>query len=62
MNRRITLHGHSLHPAVVVGGRYSIPMAPGHSIEMMPESLNRFEFPGGEARRAASRGGQPVGA
>jgi L-fuconate dehydratase len=41
------LHEHFLHPAVVANGRYLIPTAPGYSIEMLPDSLERHEFPSG---------------
>jgi L-fuconate dehydratase len=43
------LHEHFRDPAVVSQGHYRAPLAPGYSIEMLPESLDRFEFPGGEA-------------
>jgi len=43
------LHEHFLHPAVVANGRYMLPTAPGYSIEMLPSSIERFEFPGGSA-------------
>jgi L-fuconate dehydratase len=43
------LHEHFLHPAVVANGRYLIPTAPGYSIEMLPDSLERHEFPSGSA-------------
>jgi L-fuconate dehydratase len=43
------LHEHFRDPAVVVGGRDLAPTAPGYSIEMLPESLDRFEFPRGAA-------------
>jgi L-fuconate dehydratase len=43
------LHEHFRDPAVVAGGRYLAPSAPGYSIEMLPESLDRYEFPGGPA-------------
>ena len=56
------LHEHFLDPAVVLGGRYVMPTAPGYSIEMLPDSLSRFEFPDGAAWRAAARDGQPAGA
>ena len=56
------LHEHFLHPAVVLGGRYVMPTAPGYSIEMPPDSLSRFEFPDGAVWRAAARDGQPAGA
>jgi L-fuconate dehydratase len=41
------LHEHFLDPAVVHDGRYMAPTAPGYSIAMRPESLDRFEFPTG---------------
>jgi L-fuconate dehydratase len=41
------LHEHFRHPAVVAGGRYLAPTAPGYSIEMLPESLARYEYPTG---------------
>jgi L-fuconate dehydratase len=43
------LHEHFRDPATVVGGRYVAPLAPGYSIEMLPESLDRYEFPRGPA-------------
>ena len=41
------LHEHFRDPAVVYAGRYLVPAAPGYSIEMLPASLEQFEFPGG---------------
>ena len=41
------LHEHFLHPVDVTGGRYRVPTAPGYSIEMRPESLTRYRYPGG---------------
>ena len=41
------LHEHFRDPAVVAAGRYLVPAAPGYSIEMLPASLEQFEFPGG---------------
>lgn len=43
------LHEHFRHPAAVSAGRYVAPTAPGYSIEMLPASLDRFEFPQGSA-------------
>ncbi|MCA8998137.1 MAG: L-fuconate dehydratase, partial [Planctomycetaceae bacterium] len=43
------LHEHFRDPVVLKGGRYMPPIAPGYSIEMLPESLERFEFPSGAA-------------
>ncbi len=41
------LHEHFLTPVVVRNGRYQMPTAPGYSIEIKPESLERFAFPNG---------------
>jgi L-fuconate dehydratase len=41
------LHEHFRDPAVVENGRYQVPLAPGYSIEMLPESLDEYEFPNG---------------
>ena len=43
------LHQHFRHPARVVNGRYVIPTTPGYSIEMLPDSLEHYEFPSGSA-------------
>jgi L-fuconate dehydratase len=43
------LHEHFRDPAVVRNGHYVAPTAPGYSVEMLPESLARFEFPNGLA-------------
>jgi L-fuconate dehydratase len=45
------LHEHFRDPAVVRDGSYQAPTAPGFSIEMLPESLDEYEFPGGLAWR-----------
>jgi len=45
------LHEHFLDPVRIVRGRYRLPTRPGYSIEMKPESLERYTFPGGEAWR-----------
>ncbi|KAI9839204.1 MAG: L-galactonate dehydratase [Sarea resinae] len=42
------LHEHFFHPAVITDGYYVTPTQPGYSVEMRPESMERFEFPGGE--------------
>ena len=43
------LHEHFVNPVVMKGDRYVPPLSPGFSIEIMPESLDRFQFPDGEA-------------
>jgi L-fuconate dehydratase len=43
------LHEHFLTPVDVRRGRYYLPDAPGYSIEIKPESLERFSFPDGAA-------------
>ncbi|KAH6977425.1 enolase C-terminal domain-like protein [Ilyonectria sp. MPI-CAGE-AT-0026] len=40
------LHEHFFHPAQVIDGYYKTPTEAGYSVEMKPESLARFEFPG----------------
>jgi L-fuconate dehydratase len=43
------LHEHFREPAIVRNGRYQVPLAPGYSVEMLPESLDEYEYPGGRA-------------
>jgi len=43
------LHEHFLDPVMIRKGRYMPPRKPGYSIEIYPESLARFTFPGGAA-------------
>ena len=46
------LHEHFVSPVVMKGDRYMPPWTPGYSIEMKPESLERYEFPSGEVWKA----------
>ena len=43
------LHEHFIDPVRIRRGRYLVPEAPGYSIEMRPESLEEYAFPGGGA-------------
>src|SRR2546427_3116755 len=43
------LHEHFVDPVTIRGGRYMPPTRPGYSIEMKPESLREYAFPGGAA-------------
>jgi len=43
------LHEHFVNPAIVTGGRYQAPSAPGFSTELKPESIAEFSFPAGAA-------------
>jgi len=43
------LHEHFVHPAVVKGGRYIPPDAPGYSVTMYPASIAAYSYPGGSA-------------
>ena len=53
------LHEHFRDPAVVRDGRYVAPTAPGYSIEMLPSSLDEYEFPDGPGLVAGrGRGGR----
>jgi L-fuconate dehydratase len=56
------LHEHFLHPAVVRDAHYLAPAVPGYSIEMRPESLDRYEFPSGSAWNNPGLDLEPVGA
>jgi L-fuconate dehydratase len=42
------LHEHFLDPVRIQRGHYLVPDAPGYSIEVREESLQRFAFPHGE--------------
>ncbi|PSS15024.1 hypothetical protein M430DRAFT_59689 [Amorphotheca resinae ATCC 22711] len=42
------LHEHFEYPAVIKEGYYQTPMEPGYSVEMKPESMVKFGFPGTE--------------
>ncbi len=46
------LHEHFVHPVTIRRGRYRVPQEPGYSIEILPDSLRRFEFPEGEVWKA----------
>jgi L-fuconate dehydratase len=43
------LHEHFKHPAIVRNGAYVLPLAPGYSIEMLPDSIEMHEYPTGAA-------------
>jgi L-fuconate dehydratase len=43
------LHEHFLEPVVIRKGRYMVPQKPGYSIEIFADSLQKFQFPDGEA-------------
>ena len=42
------LHEHFRYPVKIRRGHYLAPTDPGYSCEMLPESLEKFRFPGGE--------------
>ena len=42
------LHEHFYHPSVIKNGFYTTPTEAGYSVEMKPESMDRYEFPGKE--------------
>jgi L-fuconate dehydratase len=48
------LHEHFRDPVRMQRGRYLLPEAPGYSIEILPESLERYRFPDGEIWREKS--------
>ncbi|KAF4955791.1 hypothetical protein FSARC_11744 [Fusarium sarcochroum] len=40
------LHEHFFHPSVIKDGYYTTPVEPGYSVEMKPESMDQFSYPG----------------
>lgn len=40
------LHEHFLNPSVIKDGFYQTPTEPGYSVEMKPDSMDKFTFPG----------------
>jgi L-fuconate dehydratase len=56
------LHEHFVDPVVIRNGRYVAPERPGYGAEMLPDSLRRHEFPGGEewqTKAVGAAGGAP---
>jgi len=45
------LHEHFVHPVTIRRGHYRVPHEAGYSIEIYPESLERYSFPDGEIWR-----------
>jgi L-galactonate dehydratase len=54
------LHEHFLNPSVIKDGFYQTPMEPGYSVEMRPESMDRYEYPGGENSWWRSEEAKPI--
>lgn len=44
------LHEHFVHPCAVKDGFYVTPLEAGYSVEMRPESMDAFAFPGEEGK------------
>ncbi|CRK34010.1 hypothetical protein BN1723_016664, partial [Verticillium longisporum] len=42
------LHEHFLHPSVIKDGYYQTPTEAGYSVEMKPESMDQYTYPGKE--------------
>lgn len=40
------LHEHFVNPSIIKDGYYQTPTEPGYSVEMKPESMDRFTYPG----------------
>jgi len=54
------LHEHFWHPSRIEGGYYVTPMDPGYSVEMKPESMDKFSFPGKEGGWWKSEEARPI--
>lgn len=54
------LHEHFFHPSRIENGYYVTPMDPGYSVEMKPESMEKFSFPGGKDGWWQSEEARPI--
>lgn len=54
------LHEHFFHPSRIENGYYVTPMDPGYSVEMKPESMDQFSFPGGKDGWWQSEEAKPI--
>jgi L-galactonate dehydratase len=54
------LHEHFFNPSVIKDGYYVTPKEPGYSVEMKPESMDRFSYPGGEGGWWRSEEARPI--
>lgn len=54
------LHEHFFNPSRIEKGYYVTPSQPGYSVEMRPESMERFEFPGKEGGWWKSEEARPI--
>ncbi|KAK4134825.1 enolase C-terminal domain-like protein [Trichocladium antarcticum] len=54
------LHEHFLHRSVIKDGFYQTPKEAGYSVEMRPESMDRYEYPGGEGSWWRSDEAKPI--
>jgi len=43
------LHEHFLTPVVIRNGHYIMPLEPGYSIEIYPDTLTEYAYPSGKA-------------
>ena len=44
------LHEHFYNPAAIKDGFHVTPMAPGYSVHMKPDSMDKFTYPGEEKK------------
>ncbi|KAF7721005.1 Alanine--tRNA ligase [Apophysomyces ossiformis] len=49
------LHEHFLHPVVVEGGRYKVPLKPGYSIQMKKQSIVDYSYPNGKVHQKTNQ-------
>ncbi|KAF2824249.1 mandelate racemase/muconate lactonizing protein-like protein [Ophiobolus disseminans] len=54
------LHEHFYNPSVIRDGYYVTPTEPGYSVEMKPESMDRYSYPGGEGGWWRSEEARPI--
>jgi len=49
------LHEHFVDPCIAKNARYVAPLSPGYSIDIKPESIADYEFPGGQVWQTLKR-------
>jgi L-fuconate dehydratase len=49
------LHEHFLYPVKIHRGHYLLPLAPGYSIEMVPDSIEAYSYPNGKVWKEMSQ-------
>ena len=54
------LHEHFENPAAIENGFHVTPKAPGYSVQMKPESMEKFSYPGNKSGWWQSKEAEPL--